>query len=316
MKNWVCMLLILLSIASCDNKKKDKNASKVLPAELNEKYKEVKLPFHVADSTITEADGKATMSLASFTQYFPDSIFNSSFGTDRNITLHPIGKIEAKTRETYFITFAKGKNKSTIYLSVYDSSKHTVTLPLVSSDNDEVVNTASIDKKLTVVINREWTVKNDIFYNRSIYAYNNIGVFTTVLTETNEQRRAEATIINPLDTFPKLHKYSGDYAKGSKGQLFIRDGSTPTEYLFFVHFQSDNEEESCSGELRGKFNMTSDKLGQYSNSGDPCGMDFTFKSNEVQVKENGSCGNYRDIKCFFNDTYIKKKDAKPAAKKK
>ena len=36
----------------------------------------------------------------------------------------------------------------------------------------------------------------------------------------------------------------------------------------------------------------------------------------VKVKENGSCGNNRGIKCFFNDTYTKKKEAKPASKKK
>ena len=54
--------------------------------------------------------------------------------------------------------------------------------------------------------------------------------------------------------------------------------------------------------------MTGETTGQYANTGDPCGLAFTFKGSEVIVKENGSCGNYRDIKCFFNDTYTKKKE--------
>ncbi len=46
-------------------------------------------------------------------------------------------------------------------------------------------------------------------------------------------------------------------------------------------------------------------------NGDPCVIDFTFKLNQVQVKEQGSCGSHRGIKCFFNDTYTKPKEAKP-----
>jgi hypothetical protein len=33
------------------------------------------------------------------------------------------------------------------------------------------------------------------------------------------------------------------------------------------------------------------------------------------VKEEGSCGNHRDIKCFFNDSYTRKREAKPKSKK-
>ena len=128
-------------------------------------------------------------------------------------------------------------------------------MPLLVSNDDESLHSASIDKKLTIVVNREWTLKNDIYYHRTIYAYNNVGVFTTVLTETNEERSAEAAVTNPFDTFPKRYKYSGDYVKGTKNYLFIRDGSNPNEYRFFVHFSSGDEEEPCSGELKGIFKM-------------------------------------------------------------
>jgi hypothetical protein len=317
MKNYLYIFFAALFITSCKSKKDDSESKSPEVRELYNAYSKLKLPFYVVDSTMNEKAKDTTISLAAFTKVIPDTVFNSTFGTDRKFTLYPLGRIEPKSKESYFVTLAKGKDKSAIYISVYDSNKHTVTLPLLVSDKDEILNTASVDKKLSIVVSKEWTDKNVLYYNRIIYAYNNVGIFTTVLTETNEPRRTrEAAIINPLDTFPKKYKYSGDYSKGSKSVLFIRDSNVPDEYLFFLHFQNENQDDACAGEVRNKFKMKSDKAGQYNGNSDPCVLDFTFKGNEVQVKENGSCGNYRDIKCFFNDTYTKKKEAKIAERKK
>jgi hypothetical protein len=199
---------------------------------------------------------------------------------------------------------------------VYDKNKFTANLPLVVSNDDEKVTTATIDKKLSIVINKEWTVKDDIYYNRIIYAYNNVGIFTTVLTETNADRRTEKIVSNPLDTFPKKYKYSGDYKKGSKNIVSVRDGKKPDEYLFFVYFENNKNEEQCGGEIRGMMKMASEKVAVFKGEADPCELTFSFSSNTVAVKETGSCGNFRGIKCFFNDTYTKKKEIKIPAKKK
>jgi hypothetical protein len=142
-----------------------------------------------------------------------------------------------------------------------------------------------------------------------------VGMFTTVLTETNEDRRAEKTLSNPLDTFPKKYKYSGDYVKGNKNIVSVRDGKKTDEYLFFVYFKNESEGETCGGELRGTMKMVSEKAGIYQGEGDPCKLDFSFTSNQVKVKETGSCGNYRGIKCFFNDTYNMNKEIKATSKK-
>ena len=197
-------------------------------------------------------------------------------------------------------------------------------MPLVISDNDKAADAASIDKKLSIVISKEWTEKNKDLYTRTIYAYNNIGIFTTILTETNDERsNVEKGLVNPLDTFQKKYKYSGDYMNGKKKFLSIRDGKTPSQYLFFVHFENLDEVEPCGGELKGQFKLVSDKAGRFSQTGDPCGIDLSFTGSKVNVKENGSCGNHRGIKCFFNDTYTKKNDTytkkkepKPTALKK
>lgn len=316
MKKYLVLAIMLLSLAACKNKKKLSANQHVEANEFFKAYNDLKLPFTVSDTNMKQVADTNTISYAVFTQFVPDSIFNTPFGKDRKLTIHPIGKIEQKGKETYFTTLVNGKNGAAIYLSVYDKNKFTASLPLVVSRTDNKVATAGIDKKLSIVINKEWTIKDEIFYNRIIYAYNNVGIFTTVLTETNEDRRAEKTISNPLDTFPKKYKYSGDYVKGSKNIVSVRDGKKPGEYLFFVYFQNDNKEEPCGGELRGMMKMISEKAAIYQGESDPCKLDFNFSATEVKVKESGSCGNYRGIKCFFNDTYTKKKEPKNTLKKK
>ena len=61
--------------------------------------------------------------------------------------------------------------------------------------------------------------------------------------------------------------------------------------------------------------MKSANTAQYVHGGDPCIIDFTFEEKEITLKEQGSCGNHRGIKCFFNDTFTRKKDLKTAKKK-
>jgi hypothetical protein len=317
MRKHVALMVIIISfVSACKNKPQLSGSQHVETAEFFNAYDNLKLPFTVADTNMKKVGDTNTISYAIFTQFIPDSIFNTPFGKDRKLVIRPIGKYQEKGKETYFTTFVSNKNNAAIYLSVYDKNKFTCNMPLIIANEDDKVTTASIDKKLSIVINKEWTIKDDIFYNRIIYAYNNVGIFTTVLTETNEDRRAEKTLSNPLDTFPKKYKYSGDYVKGNKNVVSIRDGKKPNEYLFFVYFEGGSEDEPCGGELRGTMTMVSEKAGVFQGEGDPCKLDFNFTTHKVSVKETGSCGNYRGIKCFFNDSYTKKKEVKAVAKKK
>ena len=316
MRKYLLIFVLPVFVFACKNKKTPQKEQHKEANEFFDAYGKLKLPFIVTDTSIGDIADTGTIAFNVFTRFIPDSIFNTPFGQDRKISLHPIGKIEQNGKETYFVTLAKSKNNAAVYLSVYDKNKFVTNMPLVSTNDDNKVTTAAIDKKLSININSEWTIKNNIFYRRAIYAYNNVGIFTTVLTETNEDRNAESAILNPLDTFPKRYKYSGDYANGAKNVLFIRDGKTAGEYLFFVHFQSEEKDEPCGGELKGRLKMVSDKAAVYTGNGDPCVLNLTFSLTAVKVKENGSCGNFRGIKCFFNDTYSKRKEPKTSSKKK
>lgn len=311
----LCLLTMLLFIYCGNNKNKHFSNG---PEALNSRYKNLSLPFSAYDSTVEELAADTMIPLETFKQYVPDTIFNSVFNKKRKFKLYPVGKIEQGKTESYFLTLANEEDLSALYISVFDSGKHIVSMPLIvdSEDAPESSNSCNIDKKLSVSVNKDWVINNVPYYRRIIYAYNNVGVFTTVLTETNEQRRTEQNMINPLDTFPKKNKYSGDYSKGKSNKLFIRDGIKQGEYLFYIHFQKNVDDNACNGEVRGIFKMVSDIEGKYTKPGDPCELTFTFKGRHAVVKENGSCGNYRDIKCFFDDTYEKLKEPKAAPTRK
>jgi hypothetical protein len=317
MAKYLVALLFITALFACKNKKNASGNETGKAHDIFDAYKQLKLPFTVTDTTMNDVADTTTISYPLFAQFVPDSIFNNPFGKDRKLTIHPIGKIEVKNKETYLATYVSSKSRSAIYLPVFNKKKFTVSMPLIASNDDATTDAASIDKKLSIVISREWKEKKEDLYSRTIYAYNNIGTFTTILTETNEERNnVEKAFVNPLDTFQKRNKYSGDYINGKKKFLSIRDGKTPSQYLFYVYFKNLNEEDPCGGELKGQFTMVSEKAGTYSQSGDPCGIDLSFSGNQVTVKENGSCGNHRGIKCFFNDTYTKKKEPRPSSKKK
>lgn len=309
-------LLILLSVSliACKSKPSLSGDEPVNYQDFKEAFTDIKLPFTVSDTTIDEVADTTTISRTIARQFVPDTVFKY-FGNDTNFRLHPIGIIEQDNQEDYFTLYAKSKKKAAVYLLTFLRDTFSAAMPLLLSVNGKEHYTATIDKKLSVVINKEWSENGEMMYNRTVYAYNNVGVFTTVLTETNVPPVLTAkTVLNPIDTFARNNKYSGDYVKGPKNFVSIRDGEKPGSYQFFVHFINDDDE-PCGGDLRGELVMTSETTGQYSSSGDPCVIDFTFTKNSVKVSEQGSCGNYRGITCFFNDTFTRKKETKATTKK-
>jgi hypothetical protein len=148
---------------------------------------------------------------------------------------------------------------------------------------------------------------------KDVYAYNaDSKAFTLVMTDLLNESDLE--LINPIDTFPKQHKWAGDYVKNKKNMVSIRSTKNAAEFLFFIHFEK--EEEECKGELKGTALMTSGTTAVYRQGGTPCVLEFTFKGNTVSLKEIEGCGSFRDVACFFDGSFTKKKEPKPKTEQK
>lgn len=266
------------------------------------------LPITIADTTIVKkvADS-ALISYKIFTQFIPDSILEKDFGKNKP-KLYALARAKEKGKETYLFVKAVSGTKRVGYLVTFDKKNNYLnTLPIVRKgfDNTYSFASGSLDKKYQITTYREKKTKTgESNFKRNVYIYNSASNdFTLILTEPNEEFFQE--IINPIDTLPQKNKYTGDYEYDKKNFISFRDGKTPSETIFFVHFEKSNGE--CVGELKGKARFVSAKKAIYNQNGNPCTLEFTFTPTAVVMKELEGCGSYRDIKCFFEGTYPKKK---------
>jgi hypothetical protein len=311
------LFFILLLLEACGNKKNSGDANTVMEVkDFFAIFKPVKLPYTITDTSFMKSTKDTAISADLLSQFVADSVLTNFFGTIKPRII-PAGRVSARKAETYLFVKATSGSKKVAYLLVFDrENKFRASLPLVVSDNDPLTSqTASMDSRYTISLNSQRKKANgEMGYKKDAYVFNNIGVFTLILTETNEDLGARGEVINPLDTLPKKNKLSGDYILDKKNFISFRDGRRTSELRFFVHFEKDKG--ACKGELRGEANLTSPDVAVYRESGDPCVLEFNFTAKTVSMKEVQGCGNYRDIKCFFDGTYVRKKEKPKATKKK
>jgi hypothetical protein len=130
--------------------------------------------------------------------------------------------------------------------------------------------------------------------------------FMLIMTDALDDKVTELT--NPIDTFSRKQKYTADYGTGKIKLFSFRDGRKNDRLSFFIHFDKNNGE--CTGELKGEALMKSPTVAEYREAGDPCILRFTFTSSSVTVKELGGCGSRRGLRCSYDGTYPRKKEAK------
>ena len=271
-------------------------------------FTKVSLPYYVADTNLEKLADTTVIGFKVISQFIPDTIFKKILPKNtKTVQFYPLGKIE-KGNEIYLLTEIKHNKSKSLATFVFDKQYHFLTyLSLLNNKEDEdYLHTVSINREPTFIISQEKTNSaNQFLYTRNGYAYTKDAAgFIPVINDTNEDLKKLNEIINPIDTLSRKNKWSGDYVADKKNFISIRDGKSASRYLFFTHFEKNDG--TCSGELKGDMLFVSPTKAIYKESGEPCAIDFVFRDNEVEVKEQGSCGNHRGIKCFFDDTYPKK----------
>jgi hypothetical protein len=248
-------------------------------------------------------------------QFLPDSVVDAiAPKLLKNASIFTVGKIEKET-EYYLLLNNKDTKKQTV--SVITFSKKNVFLGYQILTQFDLTQKGSQFYGKTLLINKEPTFlieenkldpEQGLTHEKKGWAYTEQG-FRLIYLDANI-KPAQKAILNPIDTLPTLNTFSGDYARDKKNFISLRDFGDANKYQFFLHFEK--KEGSCVGELKGLLNFNKNQA-TYSEKGDPCTIQFTITGNIIKIKEDGNCGNHRNMTCYFNDSYDKKR--KPKSKK-
>ena len=307
MLRFISIILVFLLLFSCGKKAKDINGDEPIEAiDFIMAFPEKPLPimFNNADLKKSEPDSlliKKTSLLA----FIPDSLFKKSFGNTNNIKFFRKAHYKADSEETYLFLIATQKEKKVAYIICFDKDLvYRAGMELIENNmNQDISIEGGMDKKMTVVKQRNKQSKDGkLIYNKSAYVYNTEGLFTLILTESNEQLE-EASIYNPIDSFPKKGPFSGDYMIDKKNFISIRDGVKADRLLFFIAISKKSG--NCEGSLRGDMTQVKPRVFQYNKADDHCIIEFTFTKKSIQVKELEACGNHRGVRCSFDGQFKK-----------
>lgn len=309
-------IVVLFVIPSCKHKEFDLAGDKPVKAkDFLSAFPAMSLPYSAADTNIQKIADTTLISRAVFTQFIPDSALSKFVAANaKALKINPVGSITKEEEQYLLTTITQGKKVALVAFVLDKKAKYQAALQLLANrNNDGYLHAIDINREPTFTISRQKGLEgSDAYrYTRNGYAYNNgSGMFIKVVDDSNEGKVKNDSIINPIDTLARKNKLSGDYGADKKNFISIRDGRNNNNYTFFMHFEGD-EEQDCNGELKGEMNVNGEHSAIYQQSGDPCEIDFTFKDDKIVVKERGNCGNHRGIKCYFDDTWPKKKVKKP-----
>ncbi|HXB06586.1 MAG TPA: hypothetical protein VNW04_05715 [Puia sp.] len=307
------LLLIALPVlmVSCKDKKVSLavNDEKVNIADFLAFFQPMKLPYQVTDTILKRKEPEASLINGKlFSRFVPDSIITRLFGKEQHPRYYAIGKISVPDAENYVFVKATTKERRALYVLCFDKKdRFAAARPVLYSDNEAGVSgQASMDNKYTItVLHQRKGADGQILYHKDAYIFNSDMGFMLILTESNESKTKIPPIYDPIDTLPRKHKFSGDYSQDKRNIVVIRDGRDASRLLFFVHFEK--EDGTCKGELKGEARFVAPGVARYRAYSDPCAIEFTFIPEGVSLKEQGGCGVHRDIKCFFEGYFQRRK---------
>jgi hypothetical protein len=305
-----------LALIGCAETKTDLSGNTPLKInDFNAAFKNIELPIRINDTNLISFTDTIKIGRKALEQFLPDSVVDAiAPKLVKNASIFTVGKIEKET-EYYLLLNNKDTKKQTV--SVIAFSKKNVFLGYQILTQFDLTQKGSQFYGKTLLINKEPTFlieenkldpEQGLTNEKKGWAYTEQG-FRLIYLDANIKPEQKA-ILNPIDTLPTVNTLSGDYARDKKNFISLRDFGNANKYQFFLHFEK--KEGTCVGELKGLLNFNKNQA-TYSEKGDPCTIQFTITGNVIKIKEDGNCGNHRNMTCYFNDSYDKKR--KPKSKK-
>lgn len=295
---------------SCNSGKTDETGFSY--EKFSELFPSEQTSYQLTDANLLSNKDTTSIRSAEFAAFISDSVKRKLFGKTGKVKYIALARVKAPKNTSYYIVKAISGTKRAALLLPFTNDQFDAVFPFLIPDDDATTTqTSTIDKSNAIIkgISQKKS-GGEVAEGREVYQYvPEAKQFTLLLTNPLNNT---AELINPIDTLPKKHKFSGDYLKDKKNFVSVRDGRSSNELLLFIHI----EDGDCSGEIKATILLTSSTSGVYRQSGDPCELNFQFKGNSVVVTEGSGCGSRRGLDCSFNGTYTKKKEAKPKSTKK
>lgn len=300
-------VLFCAGLTACNDDEKEKAANGSSSQGMTALFKEVKAPYQLTDTGLLKNTDTSSLPSANIAPFIADSIKNKYFGKNAAIRYTALAKLSQKEKENYYFIKAFTRNKTAALLLVADNQNNFVaSYPFLLPDaNANTTQVSVIDKNFTLTKTVILRSGPDIVgEGKEVLAYDAATKsFSLIMTDALADN--PAVLINPIDTFPRTNKFSGDYLQNKKNMVAVRDGRYANQLLVFIH--TENEAGDCIGQMKGEFMMTSSSTATYRQGGDPCVLNLTFKGNTVSINEESGCGNYRGLDCQLAGTFTRKK---------
>jgi len=309
-KVWLFVLACLFILFACKHRKKF-SLSGEEPVDIQdfiESFESLHLPFQIADTSVVKKKNDTLLiSYNVFSHLVPDSILNKAFGKGVKPKLYPLGRVSSD-QGNYLFVKAQSADRRAVMVLCFDKKNNFVTgMPVLQPDANPATQQFFImDKRYTLSKNIiRKNADGTISDGKNVYVLNEPAKsFLLIMTDALDEQTIE--LINPIDSFSRRNKFSGDYARDKVNLVSVRDNKKPGRLTFFVHFEKKN----CTGELKGDANITSANTAVYHSSGDPCVLQFKFTSSSVTISETEGCGSHREPDCIFEGTFPRKKEPK------
>lgn len=318
LRKYTLLLLLAAMTFACGQKKKKPvmtGEDVVAPADFVEFFQPVKLPYIYADSQLLKKEKDSLLiSYKIFTQFAPDSILSKVHDKTGKPKIYALGRAEIPDVLNYLFVKTVSGDKRALFIVCFDKKNQFVNamIGLRPDQSSATIQSVVMDKKYVITKNvLRRNADGTLSEGKDVYSFSVASrQFELVMTDALEDKLTE--LINLIDTLPRKNKWSADYANGKMNLVSIRDGRSSGRLTFFIHFEKNNGK--CTGELKGDATILSTNTAEYRVGWDPCVLKFTFSSSSVSLKEEEGCGSHRGIRCSFDGSFAKKKEAKSKKK--